>query len=110
MTINQRRATRHASSTLEAAGAPQAKLDRGTKLPTREMKRYIHMLELMLGIPSDHPLGTADPIARERMEQRLRMYRKELARRDARQDQANARQGAPSTFPRRSSAKPHGPF
>lgn len=110
MTFAQRRAHHQRPQSRQRQDAAEAVLDRGTRMPTREMKGYIHMLELMLGIPANHPLGTADPQVRQGMEARLRMYKKELARRDARQTQNNTHRGATTSFPRRTPHKNQASF
>jgi hypothetical protein len=61
--------------------------DRGMRLPTTEMKQHIHILELVLAIPSEHEHGVKSERVRRAMADRLAQYRRELALRDAMRDQ-----------------------
>lgn len=66
----------------------RASNDRGMRLPTTEMKLHIHILELVLAIPSEQVHGVKSERVRRAMSERLTQYRRELALRDALRDQA----------------------
>lgn len=51
---------------------------------TRELKMRIAMLDAMLKVPFEHEAATRDQRERSRMGAQLQVYRRELERRDAR--------------------------
>jgi hypothetical protein len=69
-----------AAQQLEANGVE----DRGIRIPTRELKLHIAIIELTLGMPPSSELAVRSRRVRKAMNQRLAMYRAELAARDAR--------------------------
>lgn len=72
---------------VNASRAQVTAIDRGIRLPTTEMKLHIQILELVLSIPSEHEQGVKSDRVRKIMSDRLALYRRELALRDAARDE-----------------------
>jgi len=62
-------------------------VDRGIRIATTEMKLHIQILEMALAFPSEHEYGIKSERVRKAMSDRLALYRRELALRDAAREQ-----------------------
>lgn len=67
-----------------AQQAARSNLDRGMRIPTRELKTHIAILELLLAQPRSMENAVQSRRIRKGMTARLEAYRMELAIRDAR--------------------------